>query len=307
MPSSATSLVAAEVVGLTEQSEWSQQDSQKTAAEESQNREDGAGSAKEPAAYGLDTTSCTADDVAQPGAATAAQSQKQHLSDAELMPPPASPHRRSPKTNRSAGVKEDTSSQRSLASKLAEGSEDTYDSFGDLPVFSGDTEQMVMPSMDRFTANEDSPAKHGHSESQKRQGTSTIAVDEKKKGDEEAVSESQVDAKMPPSEDAVPFPPGKTRNEEGTGSSSSLGNVYENAETERFQGSPDNRAAQDDLRDEEVDTNASTPLVSHTQTYVEGRSSAGFSYPRVDELGPMEEKKVDSPSPVVPAASRVSY
>ena len=208
LPSSATSLVAAEVVGLTEQSEWSQQDSQKTAAEESQNREDGAGSAKEPAAHGLDTTRTTADDVAQTGAAAEAQSQKQHLSDAELMPPPASPHRRSPKTNRSAGVKEDTSSQRSLASKLAEGSEDTYDSFGDLPVFSGDTEQMVMPSMDRFTANEDSPAKHGHSKLQKSQGTPKVAGDEKR-GDK-AVSESQVDAKMPPSEDAVPSSPGKT-------------------------------------------------------------------------------------------------
>lgn len=287
LPSSATSLVAAEVVGLTEQSEWSQQDSQKAAAEESQNR-DGAGSTKEPAAHGLDTATST--DVAQTDAAVEAQSQKQHLSDAELMPPPASPHRRGPKTNRSAEVKADTSSQRSLASKLAEGSEDTYDSFGDLPVFSGDTEQMVMPSMDRFTANEDSPTKHGQFD--------------------KAVSESQVDAKMPPSEDAAPSPLGKTRSEqaqkhgtkeieEGTGSSPSLGNLYENAETEHFQGSPDNRAAQDDLRDEEVDTNASTPLVSHTQTYVEGRSN--FSYPRVDELGPIEEKKVDSPSPVVPA------
>ena len=289
LPSSATSLVAAEVVGLTEQSEWSQQDSQKAAAEESQNR-DGAGSTKEPAAHGLDTPTSTADDVAQTGAAVEAQSQKQHLSDAELMPPPASPHRRGPKTNRSAEVKAGTSSQRSLASKLAEGSEDTYDSFGDLPVFSGDTEQMVMPSMDRFTANEDSPTKHGQFD--------------------EAVSESQVDAKMPPSEDAAPSPLGKTRSEqaqkhgtkeieEGTGSSPSLGNLYENAETKHFQGSPDNRAAQDDLRGEEVDTNASTPLVSHTQTYVEGRSN--FSYPRVDELGPIEEKKVDSPSPVVPA------
>ena len=356
---SATPLVDAEIVGLTEQSEWSQQESEKTAGEKSRaGEEEDNGSAKDIAVQksgsaaatdnheghesvmgqtGADETAVRASqssttkesskagesDTTKAAAASETNSPKQLLTDAELMPPPATPYGGSPTKSEAAGAQADESSQRSSVSKLAEGSEDTYDSFGDLPVFSGDTEQMVMPSMDRFTANEDSPAKPGcsllQSASTSRQEGEAVA------GSQSATSSLAEEKHSPTtptksaaetlaSNDEAPSPRGEsqienTKNDEAEesrerngGSSSSaaeLGDLYDNAETERFQESAENNDGS--RNEEEVDNDASTPLVSHTQMYIEGRSNAGFSYPRNDDLEPVEEKKVDSPSPVVAA------
>ena len=354
-PSAAIPLVEAEIVGLTEQSEWSQQESQKTAGEKLQaGEEEDSGSAKDVAVQKSDSVAAAAGDGeghesvsgqmgADETAVRASQScaeesnitkatalsethspKQQLLTDAELMPPPATTHRGSPTKSEAAGAQAEESSQRSLASKLAEGSEDTYDSFGDLPVFSGDTEQMVMPSMDRFTANEDSPAKPGcsllQSTSTSRQEVEADGAVARSQGAtnsqaEEKHSPSKSAAEMLASEGGAPSPQRESQTEnsknddaeesqEGTGASSSsaaaeLGDLYDNAETERFRESADNN--DDPRNEEEVDTDASTPLVSHTQTYIEGRSNAGFSYPRNDELEPVEEKKIDSPSPAVAA------
>ena len=178
-----------------------------------------------------------------------------------------------------------------------------------------------MPSMDRFTANEDSLAKPGCSLLQsicqqkgEDDGVTSSSQDATNSQAEEKDSPTKSAAEMLASKDGASSPrrEGQTENsnnddtdeaQEGTGASSSsaaeLGELYDNAETERFQESADNNDGQDGSRNEEFDTGASTPLVSHTQTYIEGRSNAGFSYPRSDELEPVEEKKVDSPSPVV--------
>ena len=357
-PCVATPLVEAEIAGLTEQSEWSQQDSQKTEHENSQPGEGDARSTKDIATHGSnadddessaktamdaqtsaaqESLDAVANNAAKAATVGEAHSPRQLLSDADLMPPPGTPHRRSPKKNHAAEAEAGKSpSQRSLANNLAEGSEDTYDSFGDLPVFSGDTEQMVIPSMDRFTAKEDSPAVPGSSQQKselacdKEQnrngadspnkgetgGTATGSKDIVNSQVEKKGSPTEDVAEMLPSEDGMPSPRRESQTEnvqnddtdeaqEGTGASTSsaavLGDLYDNAETERFQGSAGNRECQYGARSEEVDTNASTPLVSHTQTYIEGPFNDGFSYPRNDELGLLEEKKVHSPPPAVAA------